>query len=285
MLTRRTAIKVAFTAGATATLTGAFVDANPPVGIIDSNISLFRWPFRRLPLDNATKLVSKLTSLGVHKALAGSFEGLLHRDIALVNQRLADECRPFKELDPIGCVNPALPDWERDLQRCKAELGMSGIRLFPNYHGYALDDDRFAKLLALAGEANLFVQIASAMEDGRTQHPDMQVPDVDLAPLALQLKAAPNVRVQILNHRLRGPLLQQLAALPNVYFATARVDGTDGVPVLTNAVPAGRVLYGSHAPFLIPEAAMIRVHESGQLSDDQLRAVYGGNAERFLNRQ
>ena len=44
-------------------------------GILDTNVNLFRWPFRRLPLDETEKLVAKMRALGITKALAGSFEG------------------------------------------------------------------------------------------------------------------------------------------------------------------------------------------------------------------
>ncbi|MGA1479993.1 MAG: hypothetical protein ACO38N_02820, partial [Candidatus Nanopelagicales bacterium] len=44
-------------------------------GIIDTNVNLGRWPFRRLPLDETGNLVGKMRLLGITRALAGSFEG------------------------------------------------------------------------------------------------------------------------------------------------------------------------------------------------------------------
>lgn len=257
-------------------------ETSPPFRIIDTNISLFRWPFRRLPLDETDTLVRKLHSLGIVQAWAGSFEGILHRDIAGVNQRLADACRNRPELIPFGSINPELPDWKEDLRRCIEEYNMPGIRMHPNYHGYTLDDPRFYRLLQLAAEAGLFIQIAAAMEDPRTQHPMLQVPEVDLAALPKLMAAIPGARVQILNQNPRVPLLQQLADIPGVFFDTARVDGTDGVPKLVQSVPPGRILFGSHAPFLIPEAALIRIHESDILDESELRAVLSENAEHTL---
>jgi predicted TIM-barrel fold metal-dependent hydrolase len=285
MMNRRDVLGLAITAGAVSAVLPATARSEADEAlrfrIVDTNVSLFRWPFRRLPLDDADLLVKKLRSLGIAQAWAGSFEGLLHRDLAEVNRRLAEACRRYPELIPIGSINPELPGWEEDLASCVGEHSMPGVRLHPNYHGYSLDDPRFARLLKTATEAGRFVQIASAMEDVRTQHNLVRVPDVDLSPLPKTVAGIPGARVQILNHRLRSPLLEQLAETPGVYFDTARVDSTDGVPKLTRHVPAGRVLFGTHAPFLIPNAALIRVHESGSLDEAELKAVLGGNADQL----
>lgn len=286
MLNRRELLNLGASAGVASLLTSrrgrAAEESRPSFQIIDSNISLFHWPFHRLPLDETDKLVKKLRSLGIHAAWAGSFEGVLHRDMAGVNQRLAEECKKHPELVPIGSVNPALPDWKEDLRRCIEIHRMPGVRLHPNYHGYALDDPRFAELLELSAKAGRFVQLAAAMEDARTQYPLLQTPDVDLTPLPAVMNRIKAAKVQILNVRPRSPLLSQLAKTPGIYFDTARVEGTDGIPNLVKSLPRGRVLFGTHAPFLIPEAALIRVHESNLLDEAALKDVLSGNAEKVM---
>ena len=285
---RRKVLSLAVSAGMTSALLPTMAwsadEDSSHLRIIDTNISLFRWPFCRLPLDETDALVNKLRWLGISQAWAGSFEGILHRDMAGVNQRLADACRVHAELIPIGSINLELPGWEGDLRRCIDEHKMPGIRLHPNYHGYTLDDPRFRRLLELATAAGRFIQIAVTMEDSRTQSSLVQVADVNLVPLIKLVKEIPAARVQILNHNLRSPLLQQLGESPGVFFDTARVDGTDGVPKLVQSVPPGRVLYGSHSPFLIPEAALIRVHESDVLDEVSLKALLSENAERMAGK-
>ncbi len=249
--------------------------------IIDSNVDLFRWPFRRLPLDNTEKLVKKMRALNIAQAWAGSFEGILQRDIAGVNQRLAETCARHKELIAFGSINPALPDWENSLRLCRETHQMPGIRLHPNYHDYALDDPRFARLLEVADEAGLLVQIAVTMEDVRTQNALLRVADVGLKPLPALMKKLPGLRVQLLNLRPRSVLPTGLANTPNLCFDTARVDSTDGVAKLLRSLSRGRVLFGSHSPFLIHEAALIRVAEA-RFTDKELRFVLRDNAEKQL---
>lgn len=286
MMNRRDVLELAVAASATTALlpkaARSAEEESPSLRIVDTNVSLFRWPFRRLPLDDVDLLIKKYRLLGIAQAWAGSFEGVLHRDIASVNQRLADTCQRYPELVPIGSINPELPGWQHDLRRCVEQHSMPGIRLHPNYHGYTLDDPRFAQMLKQATDAGLFVQLAVTIEDTRTQHPQLQLPDVNLDPLAEIVHGVPNARVQILNDRPRSAVPASLAKTPGVYFDTARVESTDGIPKLVDSLQSGRVLFGTHAPFLIPEAALIRVHESGRLDEAALQAVYAGNADNAI---
>ena len=252
--------------------------AAKPFGLVDTNVSLFHWPFRRLPFDSADRLVNKLGQLGIVEAWASGLDALLHRDVSAVNERLWLQCAKHKMLRPVGAVNFALPGWERDLQQC-AEGGMHAIRIYPSFHGYDLADA--GPLLTAAESAELILQIVVIMEDPRTQHRLARVPETDLAPLAALAKGHPKLAIQLLNYRPRAADMQELARCSNVYFDTSRVESVDGVPRLVDQVSARRVLFGSLAPLLIPEAAVIRVHESGELSSNQLQAVYGDSARRM----
>jgi predicted TIM-barrel fold metal-dependent hydrolase len=248
-----------------------------PRGIVDTNVNVFQWPFRRLPLDRTDVLVRKLRSLRIDHAWVGSFEGLLHRDITAVNQRVFDECRQHPELTPIGSINPMLPDWQSDLKVCLQRFKMPAVRLHPNYHGYTLANRAFADVLRRVASLGRLVQLCVAMEDTRTHHPLVRVPDVDLSPLADVMAAIPQARVQLLNYRPGPSVPDSLVQIPGLYFDTARVEGTDGVASLLRSVKGERVMFGTHAPFLIPEASLIRVAEAN-LSDDAARALLGGTA-------
>lgn len=254
--------------------------------LVDTNIALGQWPFRREPIPDTASLVAKLREHQVAEAWAGSYEALLHKDITSVNARLAEECaRHPGWLVPIGALNPKLPGWEEDLRRIAEVHHMPGLRLHPNYHGYSLDDPVFERVLRLARERELLVQIAVILEEERTIHPLVNVPATQLAPLSAVLAKVPGVRLQLLNafRTLRGLTALSLASL-GVSFEIAMLEGVNGVATLLETLPGDRLCFGSHAPFFYFESAKLKLRES-ILSEAQLAAVSRDNAARLIARR
>jgi len=234
--------------------------------IIDTNVHLGRWPFRSTPWNTTAAIVSKLKAAKVTQAWAGSCEAPFDKDMEGVNLRLVRECREFGEgiLLPFGSVNPLLPDWKDDVRRCQETHGMRGIRLFPGYHDYKLDAPVFAQLLELAAGKKMLVQIVMQMEDARTQHPLMQVPLVDMTPLATLITKVPDMRVQILNSPAAIPdqVLVPLARSKRVYFDFAMIEGVGGVGRFADKTGIDAVLFGSHFPLFYLESSILKVRES-----------------------
>ncbi len=254
--------------------------------ITDVHVTLSRWPFRPLSLDETPALVEALQSRGIAQAWAGSFDALLHKDIASVNARLADECAKHGNgvLLPFGTVNPTLPDWEEDMRRCAEVFGMRGIRLHPNYHGYTLDHPIFAQLLQRATERKLIVQITTAMEDERMMHPLLQVKAVDVNPLVELLPTVPGARIVLLNalRTVPAPILPKIIGAGDVYAEIASLEGVGGIANILQRMPVERLLFGSHAPLFYIESAMLKLQES-PLTEEQQRAIRNENAARLLN--
>ena len=253
--------------------------------IVDTNVSLGLWPFRRLPGDTPADLVARLKKRCVVQGWAGSFDGVFHRDFSSANARLARACEATGGfLLPFGSVNPKAPGWREDLRRCHEVHRMPGIRLHANYHGYTLADPLFAELLRAARERKLLVQLVLSLEDERTQHPLMMVAPVDPAPLRALIQAAPGLRLVVLN-RVRNPAgeaLAQLSSAGEVYFDFAMTEGVGCVADLMASVSPERVVFGSHAPFQYFESTLLKVKESG-ITGAQEAAILGGNAKRLLS--
>lgn len=248
--------------------------------IIDTNVYLSRWPFRRLFGDEPHELMAKLRQAGVEQAWAGSFDALLHQDLGAVNERLAGECRRWGDgmLLPFGCVNPRLPDWKEELRRCVVEHRMNGIRLHPNFHGYQLDDVAARELLGTAAERGIAVQIAAMMEDDRTVHPLVRVTMADLKPLPGLCAAIKGLRVQLMNYRGLAPaFIRELARSGEVYFDFSMIEGVHGLRRLAADVPADRLVFGSYFPFYYHEAASLKVKEA-----ELTASAMAANARKLL---
>jgi len=270
-------------------------DTAPP-DIIDTNVHLFDWPFRKLKYARTKALVAKLRKHRIVQAWAGSYEGLLHKNLDGVNARLAEECQMNGEkmLLPFGAVNPALPDWEEDLRRCQEKYGMLGIRLYPSYHNYTLQKPEVARLLQLARQRGLLVQVAVRMEDPRVHLPVTITPPVDIAALPELLAAQPGIKLQLLNafngtDPLRGQVGRRLIEQTQVTFDFSHVEGQGGLGKLIAGdrdagrppLPVARLAFGSHAPYFPCESAVFKLFESS-LGRPELEKLMRVNAERML---
>ncbi len=74
MINRRQLLQGGAATILTASVAGVSSKETPQLEIIDTNLSLFQWPFRRLPLDDTGLLIKKIRALGITQGWAGSLE-------------------------------------------------------------------------------------------------------------------------------------------------------------------------------------------------------------------
>jgi predicted TIM-barrel fold metal-dependent hydrolase len=300
-INRRSCLKTSAVTSAALSLPGQFLTAQTlasespvqPTGIIDTNVDLFSWPFRKLKYGDTKALVAKLQKHRVIQAWAGSFEALLHKDMDGVNTRLADECEASGGgiLVPFGSVNLAWPDWEEDERRCHEVHKMPGIRLYPGYQPFGLDHPALEKLLKMIEERGMILQVVFGMEDPRVHHPIISVDRAVSASLIKALKAAPNAKVMLLHFIAspRGEDLHEFMTQSNVTMDISRFEGTGALARIIGSVPGvyfarapiERIVFGSHSPFFPVETAILKLIES-PLDAGQLQAIMQGNARRLL---
>lgn len=254
--------------------------------LTDVNLWTEAWVVRRPPTRDLAALLARLSRHGVTRGWAGSFEGVLHTDLAGANGRLAETCAETGGLlRPFGTVNPTFPDWEEDLRRCHERWSMPGIRIFPNYHGYDLADARFLRLLAAAAARRLVVQIVVSIEDERAQNPVLAAAPVPLAPLPEALRRTPGAKVMLLNAASRvlsasNPLARRLVDA-GVVFDLATLETVAGLEHALHTVPGLRFSFGSHAPYYYFESALLKLRES-VLTAEQAAAIRHGHAASLL---
>ena len=75
--------------------------------------------------------------------------------------------------------------------------------------------------------------------------------------------------------------MHRLIGAGQVYFDIAMLEGVGGIAKLLPAVPASRLLFGSHFPFYYHESAALKLRESA-LEPAQEKAIRRENARRLL---
>ena len=256
--------------------------------IIDTNTYISRWPFRRLVGDETPDFVARLRKRNVAQAWAGSFDGILHKDIGGVNARLAADCRTHGKRLP-GAFRIDQSQASRAGRRICGDARKStkcpAYACIPTTMGTASRIRYSRSSCTLAAARRLIVQLVISMEDVRTQHPLMRVPPVDVSALPQVIKSEPSVRLMLLNWApaLGGQPLQPLADAGAVYFDISTVEGIEGIARLVERLPSERILFGSHYPLFYFEAALLKMQESG-LPEEQKQALFEGNARRLLAR-
>ncbi len=295
---RREFLKGSLLAGAAVSLpvagpTARAAESSTASGIVDTNVNLFEWPFRKLKYSGTESLVAKLKKHRIVEAWAGSFEALFHKNIAGVNERLANECRTHGKgfFQPFGAINLAWADWEEDVRRCHEVLKMRGVRIYPGYQPFDLTHPDLKRLVAVTRERGLLLQIVFGMEDTRVHHPIINVGPVLATPLVSILKAEPTAKVQLLHFsgNAQGTDLRALMSETSAMIDISRWEGNGAVGRMIGSapgdaparVPLDRVLFGSHAPYFPVETGLLKLVES-PASPEQLHAIMQGNARRVL---
>ena len=270
-------------------------DSSQDLGIIDTNVNLFSWPFRALKYRDTKALVAKLKKHRVIEAWAGSFEALFSKDMSGVNARLAAECHEHAPgfLIPFGSVNLAWPDWQEDVRRCHEVYKMPGLRIYPGYQPFDLDHPDMKNLVEMTSERGLILQVVFGMEDPRVHHPIINVGPVTFSPLLRVMKGAPNAKVELLHFSgsMRGEELAQFLTETNMLLDISALEGNGALGRMIGSVPAinsprvpvERLLFGSHAPFFPLETAILKLIES-PLDAQQLPAIMQDNARRLLRK-
>jgi hypothetical protein len=168
--------------------------------IIDVNAYVGHWPFRQLRNNTVSGLLRQMDRNAIDKAVVSSIHGIFYKDAHASNEELARETRRHLDrLIPFATLNPTYPGWEEDLRRCAEDLGLSGIRLYPQYHGYELTDASGLDVVDAATKLGCTIQVPMRVVDRRQRHRFDLAEDLAAAEMEKAVTLRPRARWMFLN--------------------------------------------------------------------------------------
>lgn len=251
--------------------------------ILDALTFIGPWPFRRLKIRTPEELVGEFDRLGVDKALVSNFQGIFYKDPLTAAEELMEELVSCRErFIPVPALNPSLYGWEADFTDMMG-MGVPGIRLFPGYHNYTLQDPVMPKLLSFIKDNGLFVQIVARIEDERQHHWLTKVGQVgvkSIQDLVYNQKDIPFI-ISGLRYAEIVNFLKDLPADCRVLTDISQVKGP--VLCLDNLFNMGfkdKLILGTAQPLHYGDSSFIMAEH---LEDSSYReAILGRNLEEFL---
>lgn len=200
----------------------------------------------------------------------------------LTHERVAEFCKGRPELIPFCTVNPYVDgDMPGRIRRLCGEQGFRGIKLYPTYNHFHVNDPRMYPMYAVAMELQVPVLIhtgTSVFRNARLKYGN----PIDVDDVAMDF---PDLTL-VMAHGGRGAWYDEAMTMVRLH-ANAYID-VSGLPVrkLLGWFPemerfSHKFIFGTDWPQVMAGHSLARFAELG-LSEEALDRILGGNALRIL---
>ena len=266
--------------------------------LVDINAYIGHWPYRRLRGNTLKSMLERMDKFGVDKAVVANINGIFYKDTHSANEELHSEMESNKafieRFIPFATMNPVLPWWEHSLQVSNEEFGMRGIRLYPLYHEYDINDPRCIELVKAARDRQMPISIPLRMIDFRQRSWLDIGEELDLNHVASLVKEVPDAQYIILDTRqINGRKITkeslEILKKADILFDTVR---SSGVPIkgysgeslneFIQTYGSEKLAFGTETPFIDYCSPFIRMAVFEEANEEVKKKIWSGNARRML---
>ncbi len=253
--------------------------------VIDFSCTVGPWAFRRLPVTTAEGTRKALRRECIDRAVVSSLPAVLYKNPHQGNVHLIEEIgRRSRTFIPFAVLNPEFPGWEEDLRRCAEDLGLRGLRLYPNYQGYSLRRRAARNLFARAADLGWPVVVSVRLEDERYHHWRMKVKATPVAYVAEAALKVPDVTVVLSGGSYADikAFFRTVGDAPNAFAEIGWLKSPlEAVATCVREFGAERLLMGTNFPLMVPWCGTEKVRRA-HIPEAAKRAILGENAARIL---
>ncbi len=244
----------------------------------DVNACFGHWSYWDLYDKTPDDLVGLMDRNGIDQAACLSLRGVLLDWRDGNAETLAAAARHPDRLIPMATIGP-FPDGGGDELRRMLDAGARGVRLYPSFHSYQLDDAFVDDVCAVAAERRVPVMIPTRpMMNWRFQAVPIDAIGgvVDRHPTTPFILSGPNYLVEF-----QG-LVRVMRRCANVSYEISCLQGFNAVGKLVDCVSADRVLFGTGAVLNYPACNVAKL-DHADITDSQRSAIAFENGIRLFH--
>lgn len=258
--------------------------------LIDSNAYIGHWPFLKLAHNTPETLLERMKEFGTDASVISNLNGIFYKNTQHANEELFDAIRSKKTYTdrfiPFAVINPVYGGWRDDLELCTTRMGMKGVRLYPQYHGYEIAAPPCIELVKRCRDKGLPVAFCLRMVDSRTSSwmdLDKEWTLKDIVPI---VKAVPDAKYLVVN---AANSMALNAEDMDLFRKAALLIDSSGRNItnwveLFQSFGTGKFCFGTHAPILDYFSGLLRIEslratEADEKTKAQLRS---GNIKKML---
>ena len=248
---------------------------------IDVNCYIGDWPFRKLHRNTMEDLKRIHMENDIGYGYVSSINSIFYNDPFEGEEDLHEAIRntPYKHT---MTINPRLPEYRQDIDKGIRQLAVRGVKIFPGYHGYSLQDEALEELCAILAGCGLPLFVVVRLEDERLNYIMKPVPP-----------SKGEICGFIRNHRqntivLLSMLYGELTACrdcileaENVFFDTSGIRNLFGIEQLAESFPAEKIMYGSQFPLYCLKSSFLMV-DRAQINEQDKGRIFCQNARNNL---
>ena len=258
--------------------------------VIDSNTYIGNWPFRKFEYNTLDTLIGRMDEFGTEASVVSNLNGIFYKNTQAANEELYDAIRSKKvygkRFIPFAVINPIYGGWREDFETCSTKMNMKGIRLYPKYHGYDLDNPSCVELVKMARDRNLPVAFSLRMVDSRPSSWLDIEKEWSLKDIIPIIKSVPDASYLMLNVA-NNPYLNDedtgLLKRTNILIDTS---GRSIINFAELLVKYGRdkFSFGTHSPILDYCTGLLRIESlsDSEAVESEKELLRSGNLKRFL---
>ena len=255
-------------------------------GNVDIAIYAGHWPYHYIPGSSLSEIVGSLSRTKTETALISNLNSVFYKDPHEGYEELltwVDSIESASSIKYLPIINPALPYWKDDYDRYGSDNNVAGLRLFPGYHKYDINDPGCVELLSLAGKDDIPVFITMRLENARMRQSLDSSADVPVPDIERLLNRVRNTRI-CLSQADTGEILKLTRFVKKeypLYFDTATYIQDEFFEYLVANNLHHRLLFGSARP-LLSSSAVMEVILNSDISSEALKSIMKDNALELM---